>query len=385
MAEQKPSEQTGLVAANAAAGLAVPSPNVMALYPQAAEWAIMQEMAIFVERSGLLPKNIREMKDPVAAATTIMLQGRELGVSMMQSLSDIYVVNGRPSCGTDLMMAMVAREGAGYVVTVEEYWGGKDPKSFITRKAVRPGRPDEIYTFTWADAVQAGLASKDVWQKFPKTMMEHRCTSILARRMWPDIVRGMYTPDEAEDIAGEQPQIIESTPAEEVEEAVFEPVAATLGEEGVKEFNETARAMIAACPSLQKTLAQDVKAYLKKEFGVDKTADLPMVGVSRVMAFIGRLVAAEVAKGGAPVQAAPPPQEPPDDSPSEPTQDAAEGDLPDEQAMRDEYVALAVGAGAKKADALTAWGRFDSPDSQMAALEAARAKAADTAGQESLM
>ena len=313
-------EQTQMVAAAGAAALAIPSANLTALYPEPGEWAMMKEMAAYVLASGLMPDNIKKMADPVSAATTIMLQGRELGVAPMRALYDIYVVNGRPSCGTDLMMAMVARENAGYIVTLEEYWDGTD-KSFIKRKAVRPGRPDEEYTFTWGDAKKAGLTGKDVWQKFGPQMMEHRCTSILARRVWPDITRGMYTPDEAEDIGAEPVPFIESTPATaEVQEAEFGPVAATLGEDGVKEFNETARSLVAGYPALQTNLAQDVKRYLKREFDVDRTADLPVAGVPKVMAFIGSLVRAQVESG----VAAPPPADP---TPQDPPGEAAPSDL----------------------------------------------------------
>ena len=54
----------------------------------------------------------------------------------------------------------------------------------------------------------------------------------------------------------------------------------------MKEFNETARSLVAGYPALQTNLAQDVKRYLKREFDVDRTADLPVAGVPKVMAFI---------------------------------------------------------------------------------------------------
>ena len=370
-------EQQQMVVAGAAAALSTPSLNLAGAYPEPAEWAMMKEIAKYVLGSGLMPENITKMKDPEAAATSIMLQGRELGLAPMRALYDIYIVNGRPSIQTDLMMALVARAEAGYIVTVEEYWDGT-PKSFITRRAVRPGRPDEEYTFTWADAVKAGLTTKDIWVKYGKQMMEHRCTSILGRRMWPDVLRGMYTPEESEDIGAVESEFIDSAPvqAAEVIEAEVEPVGATLGDDGVKAFNETARALVAGYPTLQKTLAADVKAYLKKEFGIDKTADLPVAEQGRVFAFIGRLVAAEAGKGGvpAPEEASAPPAAGPSSESAPPPSD----DLPDEQAMREEFYALT----GDTTEAHRAWGKAEGPDEQLAMLKTAReAAAAKAAGQ----
>jgi hypothetical protein len=368
-------EDKQMVVAQAAAALAVPNPNALPLYPEAAEWAIMKEMAVFVESSGLLPKNIQGMKNPVAAATTIMLQGRELGVSMMQALSDIYVVNGRPSCGTDLMMAMVARQGAGYIVTVQENWDGPKPTSFITRRAVRPGRPDEEFTYTWADAIQGSLSEKDTFKKYPRQLMEHRCTSILARRMWPDIIRGMYTPDEAEEIGATPADYIEVSPHEDAVDAVVEPAPVLLGEEGVKAFNEAARSLVAGYPALQATLAKDVKGYVKKEFGADKIADVPVFGLPRIMEFIGLLVRSAAEGGvvvnpaeneiGAKIGPAPSAQEL-----------AEEASLPDESAMREEFYRLA----GDTTESHRAWGKLEGPDQQLAALVALQA----AAGQEGM-
>lgn len=50
---------------------------------------------------------------------------------------------------------------------------------------------EEEYDFSWGDAMRAGLTDKDVWQKYPQTMLANRAYVIGARDIAPDIVYGM--------------------------------------------------------------------------------------------------------------------------------------------------------------------------------------------------
>src|SRR6476469_3214370 len=58
--------------------------------PSHSPWQELKEQSIFAFESGLLPRSI----DSRQKAITIALMGKEIGLTPMQSLCGIYVVNG---------------------------------------------------------------------------------------------------------------------------------------------------------------------------------------------------------------------------------------------------------------------------------------------------
>ena len=144
--------------------------------------------------SALLPKDLKGK--PTDVLITIM-QGRELGMSPIRSLNDIYVVNGRPSLSADTMKALCFQHPdiCEYFECVES----TDKSVTMETKRARATKPDRE-TFTLDQAVRAGLMDNPTWKKWPKVMMEHRASAILARRVYPDLIRGFYLEDEVEEI-----------------------------------------------------------------------------------------------------------------------------------------------------------------------------------------
>jgi hypothetical protein len=125
------------------------------------------------------------------AAAVILLTGRELGLSPMASLRGIYEVSGRPVLAADLMVAIVRRSGlcASWRVVAST-------TTECTIETRREGEPEpERCTWTLEDARRAGCGG-GTWQKFPRQMLSHRCAAELARRVYPDVLLGLYTPEE---------------------------------------------------------------------------------------------------------------------------------------------------------------------------------------------
>src|SRR5690625_1496445 len=65
----------------------------------------MERLASAVVRRGLAPKDVRTRED----AMVILMSGAELGLTAMQSLRSIHVIQGRPTLSADLMVALVRR------------------------------------------------------------------------------------------------------------------------------------------------------------------------------------------------------------------------------------------------------------------------------------
>jgi hypothetical protein len=79
------------------------------------------------------------------------------------------------------------------------------------------------YTFTIEDAKRAGLLSKDSWQKYTKELLVARAISGCARKVFPDVVGGLYT---VEELGGEEvPELpIELVPEAEGTEETIEVI-----------------------------------------------------------------------------------------------------------------------------------------------------------------
>jgi hypothetical protein len=125
-------------------------------------------------------------------ALAIVLTGQDLGLSAAQSLRAIYVVQGKPVVSADALVAAVLSSGhCAYWVTRES-----TPER-CTVETQRKGSPaPESVTWTREDADRAKLTSKDIWKSYPADMLRHRACAVLARRVYPDVVLGIYAPAE---------------------------------------------------------------------------------------------------------------------------------------------------------------------------------------------
>lgn len=143
---------------------------------------------------------------PEGVIATIAL-GRELGIPMMTALRSIHIIEGKQSLSAQLMVALVLKSGlAEYFEPVEL----TDTKAtWVThRKGSRHPFP---LTHTIQMAEAAGLLRRDRdgnlkesnWSKNPQDMLTARCSSRLARMIYPDVVGNLYTPEELADIREE--------------------------------------------------------------------------------------------------------------------------------------------------------------------------------------
>lgn len=136
-----------------------------------------------------------------AQLAVIIMQGHELGLGTMQAVNGIFVVDGKPSLSAQLAVSLVQRSGQAEYFRVAE----SSPAS-ATAATIRkddPTRTEIKVTWTIEDAKKAGLLSKQNWTKYPQRMLEARAMMALARQVYPDVLMGLYAPEELEDSAEE--------------------------------------------------------------------------------------------------------------------------------------------------------------------------------------
>jgi hypothetical protein len=121
-----------------------------------------------------------------------ILLGRELGLGAMGSLRGICNIEGKYGLYADLMVALVLRSGkAEYFEPVEL------TADHATYRTKRVGRDEFRMTFSIAEAEQAGVVKeKSGWKKWPLDMCDARCKARIARKIYSDVVFGLYTPEE---------------------------------------------------------------------------------------------------------------------------------------------------------------------------------------------
>jgi len=158
-----------------------------AALPSPEEWRTVVEMAKVMVPTGLLPSTIRTPEQ----AVLIMLKGRELRVPPLHALSNIVVVNNKPACSAELMLALIYRDHGDEAVIVEE------STPLVCRVSYKRRHWDgrRSFQFSIEDAKNASLSS-DTWKKYPQAMLRARATSAVARLAFPDSLGGMYTPEE---------------------------------------------------------------------------------------------------------------------------------------------------------------------------------------------
>lgn len=160
----------------------------------------MAELEIFADRaskSNLVPLQYKNKPDDILIAVQM---GSELGLPPMQSLQNIAIINGRPAVWGDAMPGLVY--GSGKCQHIKESIEGDGDKMIATCIAKRVGTDYEVtVTFSVDDAKRAGLWNKQgPWTQYPKRMLQMRARGFALRDSFPDVLRGLISAEEAQDI-----------------------------------------------------------------------------------------------------------------------------------------------------------------------------------------
>ena len=152
--------------------------------------------AQMVAKSDFAPKDFKGKPESCLLA---IQHGSEVGLSPMQSLQSIAVINGRPTIWGDAALALVQSSPA--CEYVREYIDGEGDKAVAVCEVKRRGYPAPTEAhFSMADAKRAGLAGKSgPWTQYPSRMLALRARGFALRNAFADVLRGLVTAEEAQD------------------------------------------------------------------------------------------------------------------------------------------------------------------------------------------
>lgn len=150
---------------------------------QPTEYELMAKLATIAFKSGYTQQNEAQL-------LFVMAKGFEIGVSPMQALDGIQVIKGKTTVSPQLMLALINRSGQLEDMKID----GNATQCTVTM--TRKGRSAHTETFTMGNAQSMNLAGNHNWKAQPATMLKWRAVSACARVVFPDVIQGMYTPEE---------------------------------------------------------------------------------------------------------------------------------------------------------------------------------------------
>lgn len=134
---------------------------------------------------------------PQAVLATV-LAGRELGIPAMAALRAFHIIEGKPTMSAGTIQSLVLKsKHARYFRCTERT---PERATFVTK---RGDDPEMVLTYTIEEGKAAWQKTADAWAKStwgrsPADMLVARASSKLARLVYPDVVAGLYAPEEME-------------------------------------------------------------------------------------------------------------------------------------------------------------------------------------------
>jgi hypothetical protein len=182
-----------------------------------------------VAKSEFAPKDFKGKPESCLLA---IQHGSEVGLSPMQSLQSIAVINGRPTIWGDAALALV--QASPVCEYVREYIEGDGDALVAVCEAKRRGYPaPTTVRFSVADAKKAGLWGKSgPWQQYSTRMLTLRARGFALRNAFADALRGLITAEEAQDYpatpAAPEPVVVRQAPPPEERVDPFEVARAAI-------------------------------------------------------------------------------------------------------------------------------------------------------------
>lgn len=126
-------------------------------------------------------------------AMAIMLLCQAEGLHPAIAMRDYHVIQGRPALKADAILARFQQAG-GKVEWI------KLTDTEVSGKFSHAQGGEATITWTFDAAQKIGLTGKDNWKKYPRAMLRARVVSEGVRTVYPGVVVGVYTPEEASDM-----------------------------------------------------------------------------------------------------------------------------------------------------------------------------------------
>jgi hypothetical protein len=162
------------------------------------------EFAEMIAKSDIIPD---EYKGKPANILVAAEYGKPYGLSIIQSLQAVDVINGKPRFTSRFKLGVMRQHGYDLVFEVSgttqrdksgDIIGGDLSVTLTDKKS------GNSVTKTIVEIAHMGLVGRDQWKKQPETMLKWRVVTEFANFYAPELfLTGAYTPDDLLDIPAE--------------------------------------------------------------------------------------------------------------------------------------------------------------------------------------
>ena len=176
--------------------------------PAPAAWEMQLEPRSFADAwtlsKAMFQSRLFSAYGTAEAVLSTILAGRELGLQSMAALRAFHIIEGRPTLSAGIIQAMVLKSPE-----CEYFRCAERTNEAATFETKRTGNPPISLRFTMEDAKLAWSKGdtdakreesfkKSGYGKNPADMCVARAATKLARLVYPDVVSGIYAPEEVE-------------------------------------------------------------------------------------------------------------------------------------------------------------------------------------------
>ena len=157
--------------------------------------ADMQIVGEAIAKSGMFGVN------NASAGLVVAATCHSQGISLLEFSRTYHIINNKPSMRADAMLAEFRKRGGKYTIV----------ENSVTKAAAKFVFEGQDYdgAYSVSDAMRTGdcfdkdgKTLKHNWEHRPDDMLWARMVSRSVRRLCPEIVAGIYTPEEVEDFIG---------------------------------------------------------------------------------------------------------------------------------------------------------------------------------------
>lgn len=154
-------------------------------------------IAELLATTDMTPKAYKNKPNDVLIAMEL---GRSWGLSPLQAIQNIAVINGKPCAYGDLVLAICSSH-PDFENIEEKKMTGKDGKVIGYQCTVkRKGRTEVCQSFTLEQASKAGLIERSpTWKAYTERMLQMRARGFALRDSFADALNGVAIREEIED------------------------------------------------------------------------------------------------------------------------------------------------------------------------------------------
>lgn len=196
-------EEIEMPAAQEAVALQVAVPTAVSMWNDVKLMNMSFRTARMLSTSALVPDQYRNSPENCLVAIDI---ANRMGVSPLMVMQNLYVVKGKPSWSGSFCAAAI--NGSGRFTPIEYVSVGEKGKPsygcYATAVRASTGVRCQSETITMEMAQKEGWLNKpgSKWQTMPMQMMMYRAAAFFARAHCSDILLGLPTYEEVQDVKG---------------------------------------------------------------------------------------------------------------------------------------------------------------------------------------